>query len=81
MSLARTRISIEKTTLDRFFRAYPVGKRSQTIQRLIEQDLDYYVDRLARTAEQVESDSEFHAVREEGERWERATDADGLDTN
>jgi len=80
MPLARTTISIEKTTLDRFFRAYPAGKRSQIIQRLIEQDLEHQRDRLARAAEQVETDSNFHTVREDGERWERATAADGLDT-
>jgi hypothetical protein len=79
MPLARTTISIEKTTLDRFFRTYPAGKRSQIIQRLIEQDLDHHRDKLARAAEQVETDSDFRTVREDGERWERATAGDGLD--
>jgi metal-responsive CopG/Arc/MetJ family transcriptional regulator len=79
MPLARTTISIEKTTLDRFFRAYPAGKRSQIIQRLIEQDLDPHRDRLARAAEQVETNSEFQTIREDGERWELATAVDGLD--
>jgi hypothetical protein len=80
MPLARTTIWIERTTLDRFFRAYPAGKRSQIIQRLIEQDLDHHRDRLARAAEQVETDFDFQTVREDGERSERAIAADGLDT-
>ena len=81
MPLARTTISIEKTTLERFFRAYPAGKRSQIIQRLIEQDLDHQAGELARAAEQVETEPEFETVREDGAVWERATTADGLDTN
>ena len=80
MPFARTTIWIERTTLDRFFRGYPAGKRSQIIQRLIEQDLDHHRDRLVRAAEQVETDFDFQTVREDGERSERARVADGLDT-
>jgi hypothetical protein len=80
MPLARTTISIEKTTLDRFFRAYPASKRSQIIQRLIERELDHDCDRLARAAEQVEANFDFQTVREDSERWEVATSADGLET-
>ena len=39
MPIARTTISIERTTLERFFRAYPPGKRNVVIQGLIERDL------------------------------------------
>ena len=80
MPLARTTISIEKTTLDRFFRAYPPGKRSQIIQRLIEQDLAYQQDRLARAAQEIETHPDFQTVREDSALWERATIGDGLDT-
>ncbi len=80
MPLARTTISIDKTTLDRFFRAYPAGRRSQIIQKLIEQDLDHQRDRLARAAEQVETDPDFQTVREDGALWEQATARDGLET-
>jgi hypothetical protein len=80
MPLARTTVSIEKTTLDRFFRAYPVGKRSQIVQRLIEQHLDHHRDRLARAAEQVEADSDFQTIRVVGVCWERATAVVGLKT-
>jgi hypothetical protein len=80
MPLARTTISIDKTTLDRFFRAYPVGKRSQIIQQLIEQELTRAQDRLARAAEQIETHPDFKAVREDSELWEHATAVDGLDT-
>jgi hypothetical protein len=80
MTLARTTISIEKTTLDRFFRVYPAGKRSQIIQQLIEQDLNRRLDQLARAAEQVESHPDFQTVREDSALWERTTAADGLDT-
>lgn len=80
MPLARTTISIDKATLVRFFRAYPAGKRSQVIQRLIQQDLDHQHDMLARAAEDIETHPDFQAVREDSELWERATVADGLDT-
>ncbi len=80
MPLARTTISIEKTTLDRFFHAFPAGKRSNAIQRLIEQDLDGRLDQLARAAELVETHPDFQTVREDGALWEQATAADGLDT-
>jgi len=80
MPLARTTISIDKTTLDRFFRTYPAGKRSQIIQRLIQQDLDHQLDQLARAAQEIETDPDFQTVREDSELWERATVADGLDT-
>ena len=80
MPLARTTISIDKTTLDRFFRVYPAGKRSQVIQRLIQQDLDHQLDQLARAAQEIETDPDFQTVREDSELWERATVADGLDT-
>jgi hypothetical protein len=79
MPLARTTISIDKATLDRFFRAYPPGKRSRIIQRLIEQDLTREHDRLARAAEQVENNSVFLTVREDSALWEHATAGDGLD--
>jgi hypothetical protein len=80
MPLARTTISIEQTTLDRFFRVYPPGKRSQTIQRLIEQDLAHQQDRLTRAAEEIETHPDFQIVREDGVLWERATGGDGVDT-
>jgi metal-responsive CopG/Arc/MetJ family transcriptional regulator len=80
MALARTTISIEKTTLDRFFRAYPAGKRSQVIQRLIQQDLESQHDKLSRAAQEVETYADFQTVREDGDLWERATASDGLDT-
>jgi len=80
MPLARTTFSIDKTTLDRFFRAYPAGKRSQVIQRLIQEDLAHQLDRLARAAEDIERHPDFQTVRDDGELWERATVADGLDT-
>ena len=79
MPLARTTISIEKTTLDRFFHAYPSGKRSQAIQRLIEQDLDNQIDQLARAAELIETHPDFQTVREDSALWERATATDGLE--
>ena len=79
MPLARTTISIEKATLDRFFRAHPPGKRSQIIQRLIEQDLAREHDRLERAAEDVENHPDFQTVREDSALWERATVSDGLD--
>ena len=80
MPLARTTISIDKTTLDRFFRAYPAGKRSQVIQRLIQQDLESQQDRLSRAAQEIETHPDFQTVREDGALWERATGADGVDT-
>ena len=80
MPLARTTISIDKPTLDRFFRTYPAGKRSQVIQRLIQQDLDHRLDQLAHAAQEIETHSDFQTVREDSELWERATVADGLDT-
>jgi hypothetical protein len=80
MPLARTTISIDKTTLDRFFRAYPPGKRSQIIERLIQQDLARQQDRLARAAELVETHADFQSVREDSELWEHASAADGLDS-
>ena len=80
MPLARTTISIDKTPLDRFFRAYPAGKRSQAIQRLIQQDLDRQFDKLTRAAQEVESHPDFQTVRDDGALWERATGVDGLDT-
>ena len=78
LSLARTTISIDKTTLDRFFHAYPAGTRSNIIQRLIEKDLDTQLDQLARAAELVESHPDFQNVREDSAYWERATVHDGL---
>ncbi len=81
MPLARTTISIEKATLDRFFHLYPAGKRSQVIQRLIQQDLDQQTDRLARAAEDIETHPDFQTVRDDSELWERATAADGLDAS
>ena len=80
MTLARTTISIDKATLDRFFRAYPAGKRSQIIQRLIERDLRDQHDQIARAAELVETHPDFQTVREDSALWERATALDGLDT-
>jgi len=80
MPLARTTISIDKATLDRFFRAYPPGRRSQIIQRLIEQDLSREHDRLTRAAEHVETHPDFQTVREDSELWEHAVAGDGLDT-
>ena len=80
MPLARTTISIDKATLERFFRAYPAGKRSQIIQRLIQRDLDHQLDQLARAAEAIETHPDFQTIREDSELWERATAADGLDT-
>ena len=80
MPTARTTISIDKTTLDRFFRAYPAGRRSQVIQRLIQQDLDGRLAQLTHAAEQVETHPDFQTVREDCALWERATATDGLDT-
>lgn len=79
MALARTAISIDKTILDRFFHAYPAGKRSHIIQRLIERDLDGQLDKLARAAELIETHPDFQIVREDSALWERATATDGLD--
>ena len=81
MPLARTTISIDKTTLDRFFLAYPSGKRSQIIQKLIERDLDHRSDQYARAAELVETHPDFATVREDSALWERVTATDGLDTS
>jgi hypothetical protein len=78
MPLARTTISIEKDTLDRFYRAYPAGKRSQVIQRLIERDLQAKNDHLGRMARMVETDSAFQTVRDDSALWEAATQTDGL---
>jgi hypothetical protein len=78
MPLARTTISIEKNTLDRFYRAYPQGKRSQIIQQLIERDLDQKTSHLARMAQRVETDPAFQTVHEDSALWERATASDGL---
>jgi len=78
MPLARTTISIDKATLDRFYRAYPAGKRSRVIQQLIERDLEDKNDRLARVAEMVETDPAFQTVRDDGALWEAATLTDGL---
>ena len=78
MPLARTTISIEQTTLDRFYHAYPPGKRSQVIQRLIEQDLADQSDHLTRMAKLVETDPAFKTVRADSKLWGRATAADGL---
>ena len=78
MPFARTTISIEKTTLDRFFRTYPAGKRSQVIQKLIESDLDDRNAHLARMAHCVESDPAFQTMHEDMALWERATASDGL---
>ena len=78
MPLARTTISIEKDTLDRFYRAYPVGNRSQAIQNLIEKDLADQASHLARVARLVENDPAFKTVRDDSSLWERATAADGL---
>lgn len=77
MPLARTTISIEKTTLDRFFQAYPAGSRSQIIQRLIERELESQHDEMARAAALVENDPAFQTVREDGALWESATLKDG----
>ncbi len=81
MPLARTTISIDKATLDRFFRAYPAGKRRQIIQRSIERELADQLDRLARAAEQIETVPDFQTVREDGALRGRAAAIDGLDTN
>jgi hypothetical protein len=74
----RTSISIEKDTLDRFYRAYPAGKRSQVIQRLIELDLEAKNDHLGRMARIVETDPAFQTVRDDSALWEAATQTDGL---
>ncbi len=79
MPVARTTITIDKATLDRFFQAYAPDKRSQVIERWIQQDLARRQDTLARAAELVETHPDFQAVRDDGEFWERATGADGLD--
>ena len=81
MSLARTTISIDKATLDRFFRTYPAGKRSQIIQRLIEQDLGARHDQLARAAEMIEANPDFQTVHDDSALWERATASDGPERN
>ena len=78
MTLARTTISIEKTTLDRFFHAYPAGKRSQVIQKLIETNLDDRNAHLARMASFVESDPAFLTMHDDMALWERTTAGDGL---
>jgi hypothetical protein len=65
-------ISVDKSTLDRFFLAYPPGKRSQIIERLIQQDLARQQDRLARAAELVETHADFQTVRDDGQMWEQA---------
>jgi hypothetical protein len=78
MPLARTTISIEKDTLDRFYRAYPAGKRSQVIQQLIERDLEAKNDHLGRMARIVETDPAFQTVRDDSALWEAATQTDGL---
>lgn len=80
MPTARITVSIDKAALDRFFRAYPAGRRSQVIQRLIEQDLDGRLAQLTRAAEQVETHPDFQTVRDDCALWERATAPDGLDT-
>ena len=78
MPLARTTISIDKATLDRFYRAYPAGKRSQVIQQLIERDLEAKNDHLGRMARIVETDPAFQTVRDDSALWEAATKTDGL---
>ena len=78
MPLARTTISIEQTVRERFFRAYPVGKRSQIIQTLIERDLSSQTDHLARIVLMVDNDPAFAMVRQDMELWERTTAGDGL---
>ena len=78
MALARTTISIEKSTLERFYRAYPSGRRSQIIQQLIERELADMTDRLSKMAEWVESDPAFQVVHQDGALWEQATANDGL---
>ena len=79
MPLARATISIEKATLERFYRAVPAGRRSQVLQRLIERELEERRERLMSAAEAVENDPDFAAVREDEALWERATISDGLD--
>jgi hypothetical protein len=78
MPLARTTISIDKATLDRFYRAYPAGKRSQVIQQLIERDLESKNDHLGRMARIVETDPAFQTVRDDSALWEATTQTDGL---
>jgi hypothetical protein len=77
MPLARTTISLDKATLDRFNRAYPAGKRSQVIQQLIERDLEARSDHLGRMARIVETDPAFQTVRDDSTLWEAATQTDG----
>ena len=79
MPLARTTTSIDNTTLDRFFRAYPAGKRSQIIQRLLEQDLSARDDQFACAAEMIEANPDFQTVHDDSALWERATASDGLE--
>ena len=79
MPLARTTISIEQATLDRFFRAYPAGRRSQVIQTLIERELSDQAAHLTRMAQRVETDPAFKAVRDDMALWASATEGDGLD--
>jgi hypothetical protein len=79
MPLTRTTISIEKATLDRFYREYPAGKRSKVIQALIERDLDGKKQHLASMAQMVETDPAFQTVREDAALWEAVTRNDGLD--
>jgi len=80
IAIARTTVSIDKSTLDRFFSAYPRGKRSQIIERLIQQDLARGQDGLSRAAELVETHADFQTVRDDGQLWEQASASDGLDS-
>ena len=78
MPLARTTISIDQDTLDRFFRAYPNGRRSQVIQSLIEKDLADQAAHLTEMARLVETDPAFAEARDDMALWEDATASDGL---
>lgn len=79
MPLARTSISIDQSVLDRFYRAYPAGQRSQAIQRLMERDLADNIDALTLAAQTVETHPDFQTAREDAALWEAAAGRDGLE--
>ena len=76
---ARRAISIEKETLNRFFRAYPAGQRSRVIQEMIEARLRSDDNSLARAVDLVETHADFAEVRSDSELWEASTSLDGFD--